>query len=129
MGFAPPRGACPQNLWVLPHDHGLPHQDLVLGSDLLVAKPGYGTITECLNGPTPLVWVVPEASPGFREHRHLPSLIREALPHAPLELDDFLAGRWEGALEAASSAPPPQALPNPLGEAQERIRACLRGSG
>lgn len=126
VSFAPPRGAAPENLVVLPHDHDLPHQDLVLAADALVGKPGYGTISECLTRPTPFVAV--RAGDGFREHARLRAFAARHLPWAELTKDELLTGRWAGALEAAhearpAEAPPPDGLP----EARAVLRAALEG--
>ena len=98
------------NLRVLPHDHGLPHQDLVLGADAVLSKPGYGTVIECLAGPTPLVWCEP--APAFCEHAILAERIQAWLPEARITRADLLAGRWSDPLRRALAASPAQ--PGPL---------------
>lgn len=92
------------NLLVLPHDHGRPHQDLVLGADAVISKPGYGTVSECLAGPTPLVWCEP--APAFCEHAVLAERIQAWLPHAPISREDLLAGRWSEPLRRALASTP-----------------------
>lgn len=126
VSFAPPRGAVPENLVVLPHDHDLHHQDLVLGADALVGKPGYGTISECLSRPTPFVAV--RAGDGFREHARLRAFAARHLPWAEISRDDLLAGRWTAALRAAMSATPAAPPPdNGLAAAREVVLAALEG--
>jgi hypothetical protein len=109
LSFAAPAGPPPDNLTVLPHDHDLAHQDLILGADALVAKPGYGTVSECLTGPTPLVHVVPSGA--FREHPYLVRMIERWLPNAPLSVEELSAGTWSAAIGRARAdtpnAPPP----------------------
>lgn len=125
LSFARPRATAP-NLTVLPHDHDLPHQDLVYGADAVLAKPGYGTISECLNGPTPLVYVEPGG--GFREHASLVELVRRWLPSAALPRASLEAGAWGAALRAAVAHRPPEAPPPPgTGKAVASIRTLLRG--
>lgn len=122
--FAPPAGAPPENLDVLPHDHDLEHQDLVLGADLVLGKPGYGTVSECLNGPTPMAYVVPSGS--FREHAELVGMIERWLPCAPLSSEELLAGEWAVALRGALAAEPAEAAPpNQIERAVDIVRARL----
>lgn len=110
LAFAGPADHGVANLTVLPHDHGLPHQDLVYGADVVLAKPGYGTVSECMNGPTPLAYVVPDGS--FREHPVLVQVVERWLPCCPLSVDDLVAGRWEPALQAALVAAPAEPPPH-----------------
>lgn len=125
VSFAAPASDPPENLRVLPHDHGLPHQDLVLGADALIAKPGYGTVSECLERPTPMAYVVP--TDAFREHpRLVAGPIRRWLPAAPLPPDALLAGDWTPALRAALTATPASAPPpNGAAAALARLRRHL----
>jgi hypothetical protein len=109
LAFSEPSAPPPENLTILPHDHGLPHQDLVLGAHALIAKPGYGTISECLTRPTPFAYVIP--GDGFREHRHLETIVRRWLPHARLTPEQLVEGRWGPALERALAATPAEAAP------------------
>lgn len=108
--FAPPAGPLPENVAALPHDHGLPHQDLVLGADAVLGKPGYGTVAECLTGPTPMVYVQPTGT--FREHPRLVDAIERWLPCAPISPEALRRGAWRDPLERAlrararESAPP-----------------------
>ena len=123
LAFAPSAGNPPNNLVLLPHDHGLPHQDLVLGADAIIAKPGYGTISECLNGPTPMVYVVPSGA--FREHHRLIPMIERWLPFASVSRVELTAGAWSDPLERALAAtprePPP---PDGLEDALDVVRAA-----
>lgn len=126
VSFAPPRGPLPENLVVLPHDHDLHHQDLVLGAHALVGKTGYGTISECLSRPMPFVAV--RANDGFREHARLRAFAARHLPWAEVTEDDLLAGRWTAALERAMSTTPPEPAPeNGLPAAREVVLAALEG--
>lgn len=126
VSFAPARGATPPNLAVLPHDHDLPHQDLVLGADALLGKPGYGTLSECLSGPTPFVGVL--TGDHFREHARLRTWGREVLPWSDLSEADLVAGRWSAAIDAALAAKPTYAPPeNGLPAARAIVRAALDG--
>ena len=125
--FAPPKGEPPGNLVTLPQDHGLAHQDLVFGADALLAKPGYGTVSECMNGPTAFAYVVPSGE--FREHAHLiKGMIDRWLPSAALTVDALLAGEWSPAIEAARAATPREAAPaDGLDHALTTVRSLLPG--
>jgi hypothetical protein len=103
LTFAEPLRS-PPNLVSLPHDHGLPFQDLVLGADAVLTKPGYGILSECLAAPTPVVWCEP--NPDFREHSRLVAGLLPWLPNAPISSADLHAGRWSKALEHALTATP-----------------------
>ena len=87
----------------------------MLGADCVLAKPGYGTVAECYARPTPLAYVEPSGA--FPEHPRLVETIERTLPCARLSLDDFRAGRWGPALEAALAAAPPPRTANAAAEA------------
>jgi L-arabinokinase len=80
----------------------------VRAADVVVTKPGYGIIAECIANDTAMVYT---ARGRFVEY---PVLVREMpryLRCAYLDNDALLAGRWRGALEAAVSAPAPPETP------------------
>jgi hypothetical protein len=90
------------------YDAGLSYQDLVRVVDVVVTKPGYGIVSECLANGTPLVYT---ERGRFAEYdvfvREMPRYVRCAyLDHATL-----LAGDWRDAIEAAYGAPPPPERP------------------
>jgi hypothetical protein len=90
------------------YERGLSYQDLVRAVDVVVTKPGYGIVSECLANDTALVYtdrgVFPEYDVFVRE---MPRYVRCAhLDHAAL-----FAGRWRAAIETALSAPPPPERP------------------
>jgi hypothetical protein len=97
-----------QNVAALPHDHDLPHQDLVLGADAILGKPGYGTVAEAIVARRPFV-LTPRGD--FREFAELVRGVEENLAHARLSLDELAAGRWRPALERALAMTPPQGPP------------------
>lgn len=109
VSFAEARGERPENVVVLPHLHRLPFQDLVFGADAVLAKPGYGIVSECLSRPTPLIWCEP--NPDFREHPILARLIEAWLPQARLTQAQLLAGEWGPAIRQAIAAPAPPRMP------------------
>jgi hypothetical protein len=63
---------------------GVPYPDLVAGAELVVTKPGYGILAECLQAGTPIAWL-PRGS--FPEAPSLEAVMRargdQALPGGP----------------------------------------------
>jgi hypothetical protein len=107
--FAPsPSGEKAENLATLEHDHGLPHQDLVLGADALLGKPGYGTVAEAIVARRPFV-LTPRGD--FREFAVLVRAIEEHLPHAHRSVEQLLSGEWSEALAGALAMSPPRPAP------------------
>jgi L-arabinokinase len=87
---------------------GFRYEDLVAAADVVVTKPGYGIIAECIAGGTAMVYTSRGA---FREY----DLLVEALPRHVrarfLSQPDLFAGRWREALEGALAEPqPPEQL-------------------
>ena len=87
---------------------GFLYQDLVAAADVVVSKPGYGIVSECLaNGAALLyasrgVWVeydiFVEEMPRVLRCRYIPQ-------------EDLLAGRWADAIEALLAQPAPPEHP------------------
>ena len=106
---------------------GLTHPELTQAADCVIGKPGYGTVAECLFGPTPFVYVPRGA---FREYPPLVEAIARYLPSAPLSLADLSAGRWSDAIARAMAARPPEVAPAANGAEVAAARiASLMGAG
>jgi L-arabinokinase len=81
------------------------YEDLVAAADVVMSKPGYGIVSECIACDTPLLYT---SRGDFREYdifvRDMPRYLRCKF----LEPADLFSGRWAAALEAlrAQSAPP-----------------------
>jgi L-arabinokinase len=96
--------------------HAFPHQlpagvslvDLVAAADLVVSKPGYGIASECLAHRVPLVMI---ERPDFPETPVLAAELAQLAPCTHLSLEDFFAGRWEGALRGVLASATPWAPP------------------
>lgn len=114
-----------ENLAVLPHDHAHPHQDLVLASDAILGKPGYGTVAEAIVARKPFV-ITPRGD--FREYPVLVAGIEEHLPSARVTLDELLSGEWTPAIRRALAAPAPPSVLGVDGAevAARRVREVLR---
>jgi hypothetical protein len=83
---------------------GLLYQDIVRAVDVVISKPGYGIISDCLAAGTALLYT---SRGRFAEYdvmvRDMPRVLRCRF----IDLSDFLAGRWKGALDALDAASEP----------------------
>jgi L-arabinokinase len=90
------------------YGQGLRYEDLVKAVDVVLTKPGYGIIAECLANDTALVYT---SRGRFREYdvlvRAMPDLVRcRFIPQ-----DDLFGGRWGSAIDAVLAQPPPPSPP------------------
>jgi len=86
----------------------LRYEDLVAASDVVVSKPGYGIVSECIANDAALLYtsrgrmieydVFVEAMPRILRCRYIPQR-------------ELLAGQWSDAVEALRAQPPPPATP------------------
>lgn len=86
------------------YDDGWRYEDLVRAADVVVTKPGYGIISECLANDTALVYT---SRGRFVEYDVLVAALPRTLRSAFIGNEDLLAGRWDAAIEAALYAPRP----------------------
>ena len=84
---------------------GFDYQDLVRAADVVVTKPGYGIISECIANDTAILYTSRGRFPEYEVLvREMPKYLRAQF----IEQDDLLAGRWGPSLERLlASAPPP----------------------
>ena len=87
---------------------GLRYEDVVRAADAVVTKPGYGIIAECIANGTALVYT---SRGRFAEYAVLVREMPRYLRCAYLDNAALVAGRWQSALDAAVSAPPPPERP------------------
>ena len=87
---------------------GLRYEDLVAACDVVVTKPGYGIISECIASETPITYT---SRGRFIEYDVLVAEMRRYLRCAYLDPASLYAGRWRGALDEAVNAPPPPERP------------------
>jgi hypothetical protein len=107
------------------YDAGLSYQDLVRAVDVVITKPGYGIVSECLANDTPLVYTSRGRFPEYDVFvRDMPMYVRCAY----LENADLMAGRWRAAIETACNAPPPPQRPRTdgAGVVADLMAECLR---
>jgi hypothetical protein len=90
------------------YEAGLRYEDLIRAVDVVVTKPGYGIIAECIANDTAIVYT---SRGRFAEYAVLAREMPRYLRCAYLENDALLSGRWRAALEAAVGAPPPPEHP------------------
>ncbi|MDP1570300.1 MAG: hypothetical protein Q8L86_09870 [Vicinamibacterales bacterium] len=83
---------------------GIRYEDLVAAADVVVTKPGFGIIAECVANDTAMVYT---SRGHFAEYdvmvREMPRVLRCHY----LDQADFFAGRWREALDAVLDQPPP----------------------
>jgi L-arabinokinase len=86
------------------YGEGWRYEDLVRAADVVLTKPGYGIIAECLANGAAIVYT---SRGRFAEY----DVLVEALPRlvrcAFISNEDLLAGRWHDAIGAALVAPAP----------------------
>ena len=107
-----PDGRVPAGIRVIEDDeiyaHGFRYEDLVRASDVVVTKPGYGIVSECLANERAIVYT---SRGRFAEYYALVTAINQLLRNAYLSHEDLLAGRWLAALNAAHLASAPADRP------------------
>ena len=87
---------------------GLRYEDVVAAVDVVVTKPGYGIISECVANGTALLYT---DRGHFIEYdvlvREMPRYVRCAY----MPRRELLRGCWQGALDALMASPPPPERP------------------
>ena len=86
----------------------LRYEDLVAAVDVIVTKPGYGIIAECLANNTALVYT---SRGHFREYDVLVSEMPRFLRCEFLAQDALFEGRWRHALDRVMTCPDPPEHP------------------
>jgi L-arabinokinase len=78
------------------------YEDLVAAVDVVLTKPGYGIVSECIACGTPLLYTSRGA---FREYdifvREMPRYLRCRF----IDQADLFAGRWQASLDALLAQP------------------------
>ena len=100
-------GAAQLGIHVIPEERlygaGLGYEDLVRAVDVVISKPGYGIVADCVANETAMVYT---SRGRFAEYG---VMVAEMPRYRPLRLEDFEAGRWREALaDVAGQAPPPE---------------------
>ena len=93
---------------------GLRYEDVVAAVDVVVTKPGYGIISECVANDTALLYT---DRGHFIEYDVLVAEMPRYLRCAYLPQAALLTGHWQDALDALASAPPAPPAPRVDGAA------------
>src|SRR6185503_10700438 len=88
--------------------HGLLYQDLVAAADVVVSKPGYGIVSECVANGAALLYT---SRGRFAEYDLFVEQMPRVLRCRYIPQEDLLAGRWSDAVAALMAQPPPPERP------------------
>ena len=105
------------------YDAGLRYEDLVRAVDVVLTKPGYGTLSECIANDTAVVYT---SRGRFAEYDVLVGEMPKYLRCAYLDNESLLSGRWRSALDAALAAPQPPQHPRTDGAVIVADMICAR---
>jgi L-arabinokinase len=89
-------------------DRRLAYEDLVAAADVVVSKPGYGIVSECIANDTALLYT---SRGPFAEHDVLVQAMPKLLRCRHIAQEDLLAGRWTSHVHALLRQPAPAARP------------------
>lgn len=90
------------------YGHGLRYVDLVAAVDVVVTKPGYGIIADCVANHTAMLYT---SRGRFAEYDVMVAEMPRFLRCEYVDLDSLLAGRWRDALTRLLRQPPPREQP------------------
>jgi L-arabinokinase len=96
------------------YDAGLRYEDLVRAVDVVVTKPGFGIVAECIANDTAILYT---SRGRFVEYDVMVAEMPRFLRCEYLDLDDLLAGRWLDALDRLRRQPPAPEKPRTDGAA------------
>ena len=90
------------------YDRGYRYEDLVKAVDVVVTKPGYGIVSECIANDTAMLYT---SRGDFREYpvmlQEMPKYLRcEFIDH-----QDLFSGNWAPHLDRLMAQPAPQQRP------------------
>jgi hypothetical protein len=83
---------------------GFVYQDLVAAADVVVSKPGYGIVSECVANRTALLYT---SRGRFVEYDLFVEEMPRVLRCRYISQEDLLAGRWADGVDALLAQPPP----------------------
>ena len=99
--LAPPPDGAPENVRQADLSQTTTMQ-LMNQCDVVVTKPGYGTLAECWRTQTPLCYL-PRRD--FAEYPYLDDWLQRHAPCTRMVLQDFAAGNWLAAMQEALACP------------------------
>ena len=94
------------------YDRGYRYEDLVRAVDVVVTKPGYGIISECIANGTALLYT---SRGDFREYQVLVDAMPEFLRRKFIDHADLFSGNWKPHLDALLAQPDPPVKPETNG--------------
>jgi hypothetical protein len=100
---------------------------LMASVDIIMTKPGYGTLVEAVALRTPMVYV---RRYNFADEQPLVDYLHRYGRGVELSMDDFVKGQWAAALQKVGDLPAPTATPSPSGaeEAAVHLARYLRSN-
>jgi len=90
------------------YSRGYRYEDLVRAVDVVVTKPGYGIISECIANHTALLYT---SRGDFREYHVLVDAMPKYLRSAFIDHADLFAGNWQPHLDRLLASPEPPGCP------------------
>jgi L-arabinokinase len=90
------------------YQRGFRYEDLVHAVDVVVTKPGYGIISECIANDTALLYT---SRGDFREYSVLVDAMPKYLRSAFVDHHDLFGGNWQPHLDALMAQPLPPTRP------------------
>jgi L-arabinokinase len=90
------------------YSRGLRYVDLVAAADVVVTKPGYGIIADCVANRTAMLYT---SRGRFVEYDVMVAQMPNILRCEYLDLESFLAGKWRSALLRLLKQPGPPETP------------------
>ena len=84
--------------------HGMSYADLVAAADVVVTKPGYGIVSECVANGAAILYT---SRGHFIEHDVLVKDMPQFLRCRFISQEDLRAGRWADAIDSLLRQPPP----------------------
>ncbi|KIK62917.1 hypothetical protein GYMLUDRAFT_259693 [Collybiopsis luxurians FD-317 M1] len=113
----------PENFYLAPKDVYMP--DLTAVADVLLGKLGYGTVAECIDAGTPMVYV---SRPLFIEELGLRILLEKEGVGVEMSRQEYEGGRWvERVREAWEKARVAKEWKRKVKEGEKRDGACEIG--
>ncbi|HXT69284.1 MAG TPA: hypothetical protein VN700_06000 [Vicinamibacterales bacterium] len=101
------RAATPPGVVFVPEtdfiDTGFRYEDLVAAVDVVVTKPGYGIISECISAARPMLYT---SRGQFREYEVLVNEMPKYIRCRLIEQPALMSGAWQESIDALLAQPP-----------------------
>jgi hypothetical protein len=104
------------------YDAGMQYEDLVAAVDVVVTKPGYGIISECIANGTAMLY---SSRGNFAEYDVLVEQMPRFLRCEYIDLESLLAGRWRESLDRLEQKSP--APERPTTDGAEVVAEMIAG--